>query len=109
MKTEALRKCFQLIEFLNELTGKERAKYLRHATSTVIKFLTDICYNILLGNIKLSPKILTKLKTERRLIEAICEKNISLKKRRKILLKKDFFLNVIRPVIRRLRVHYGVQ
>ena len=108
MKKSEIKRLLHLIEFLNGFKEKTRRKYLQAAPTAVIKFLTDLCYNVLLGNIKLDLKVLSKLKLQRRLIESLCKKKISLKKRKKILMKKKFFSDVIAPIIPTLRAHYGV-
>ena len=88
MKKEGLKRYSHLLEFMNGLSEKERHIYILQAPKPFIIFLCDLCYNILLGNLNLSHKILLKLKPKRALIERLCIKGISLKQRKKILQKK---------------------
>ena len=99
MKKEELRRYSPLLEFMNGLSEKERHKYIIQAPKPFIIFLCDLCYNILLGNLNLSHKTLLKLKPKKTLIEHLCNKGISLKQRRKILEKKNFFSDIISPII----------
>ena len=99
MKEKEVKLHTHLLEFISGLNEKERDKYVRQSPNRFIKFLVDLCFNTLLGNIELDSKILLKLQPQRKLIEAVCGKNISLKDRRKILQKKGFFSKVILPII----------
>ena len=94
MNKKQLRLNVHLLEFMLGLEPKERYKYLMQSPISFIKFLTDLCNNILTGNIKIDNKILIKLHPYKQLIESLCVKSISLKQRRKILQKKPFFTTI---------------
>ena len=105
MKNKDIKSHAHLLEFINGLPNAQKHKYIVLAPKTVIMFLSDLCYNVLIGNVKLDTKTLLKLKSKKHIIESLCEKNISLKKRRKIILKKNFFTSVIAPIIPALLKH----
>ena len=99
MKQKPIKLNAHLLEFLNGLDNKERISYISQAPQSLIKFIADLFHNILSGNFELSSEILIKLKPHRKVIEAVCKKGIPLSKRRKIIKKKNFFTDIIRPII----------
>ena len=98
MKTQ-IRQFLPILEFIDKLPPKERRSYIRSIPIPLIKFISDLCFNILLGNLPLEDKILKQLKPFKRQIENIAAKKISLKNRKKILQKQSFFGGVISPLI----------
>jgi len=94
-----LRKFLPILEFIDGLSDKERQKYLRYSSPSLIKFIADLCYNVLLGKLTLKKHILSKLKPHRKQIEKICAEGISLKRRKQIFMKKNFFSVAVSPLI----------
>ena len=94
-----LKQFLPILEFIDRLSPQERKLYIRSAPTPLIKFVSDLCFNVLLGNIPVENKLLKKLNPFRKQIEQIAAKNISLKKRKKIFEKKRFFTGVICPLI----------
>ena len=94
-----IRQFLPILEFINKLPPKEKRSYICSAPIPLIKFISDLCFNVLLGNLPLENRLLKKLKPFKKHIENISVKKISLKSRRKILQKKRFFSGVITPLI----------
>ena len=80
-----LKSFIPAIELLKNLPAKDRTQYLKTANPKLVKFLSDVCYNILLYNLKLTPELLKTLKPHRVVIEQLGKKGLSLATRRKIL------------------------
>ena len=96
---QTLKKFIPAIELLKNLPAKDRTQYLKSANPKLVKFLSDICYNILLNNLKLTPDLLKILKPHRAVIEVLGKKGLSLAGRRKILGRKNLFDNIFTPLI----------
>ena len=94
-----LKAFLPILEFLEGLSSTEKKSYIRVAPPPLIRFIADLCYNVLSGNIPLSGKVLEKLRPFKKHLEAISVKGISLKARKKVLQRKNFFSNVISPLI----------
>ena len=87
------------MEMLNTLSPKECSIYLSKASSNLIKFLSELSYNVVLGNLDLSYSLLLSLKPYRKFIEELAQKKISLKRRRQILSKLNLYKNVFGQLI----------
>ena len=94
-----IRKFIPVIELTNSLTEKERQNYLKTANINLIKFLSDLFFNINSGTFKLERDILLKLKKYKKEIKLLSKRKTSLTARRKILSKKGFFDATILPLI----------
>lgn len=76
MNESRLRHHLSLLKILATCTDKERRDILKHAPQHSITALSEICLNILNGNIKLSPKLYKDLKKYKQLIRHIAYKSI---------------------------------
>ena len=94
-----LRQFLPILEFIDALPPKERQLYISSAPTPLIKFISDLCFNVRIGNLPVENKILKKLKPFKKQIEKISAKKVSLKSRKNILQNKHFFSGVISPLI----------
>ena len=85
----------------NKILGAELAK-----DRALVKNIVDLLYNILQGNVEVSPKMLSKLKTYKQTIYKVVRKSISVKKRVKILQKNLRLVRLILPLLK--HVHKNV-
>ena len=89
-----------ILEMVCGLDEKERNRYLRTADTKFIKFLSELCFQVIHNTLALERDLL--LKPSRKAIEALAKKNISMKERRRILTKKNSFSNIFPLLIKRL-------
>ena len=85
MKESELQQILPFLEYVNKLSKFQQKKLLKQADAKFIKIITNLCYNFNKGNITNKPKYINRLKKYRKLINVICKKNVSLKKRKDIL------------------------
>ena len=97
-----IKKYIPVLEFINSLSEGEKKKFFKNSNLEIIKFLSDLLYNLNASNIQFDNEILLKLKKYRKDIQTIAKKKTSLKERRKIFSKKGFFEGVISPLIQDL-------
>ena len=83
------------IRFVKTCNKLQRNYLIEFSTSEQLQALTDIIYNVLLGNCPLGKNIKSKLSKYKNIMRQIVEKKVT-KKKRKILLKK---LNLVLPLI----------
>lgn len=83
------------IRFMKTCSKLQRNYLIEFSTPEQLQAITDIIYNILLGNCPLGENIKSKLSKYKSIMRQIVEKKVT-KKRRKILLKK---LNLVFPLI----------
>ena len=87
------------METLNNLSPKERNKYLKKAPIVLVKFLSDLCYNVVLDNLNLPRDLLLSLKPYRKTIESLAKKKVSMKTRRQLIAKKGTYKNIFATLI----------
>ena len=97
--TNAVKSFIPVLELLKNLSLREKTHYLKTANPKLVKFLSDICYNILLNTLKPSEELLRTLKPNRSVIEKLGKRGLSLKERRKILARKNLFDKIFVPLI----------
>jgi hypothetical protein len=61
---------------------------LINATNANLKALSELCLNLLQGNLKINMKTKLKLKRHRKPIETLANRKVSLKKKKKIINQK---------------------
>ena len=90
-------------DFLSLLTkckdNKQRSQLIDYANKDELKALSEIMLNVLSGNIKLTPKILKKLKRDRAKIRTLVAKGTSDTRKKKILKQKGGILPIILPLV----------
>ena len=88
-----------LMELLKSLPSKDCTAYLKNSNSSFIKFLSNLCYNVVLNNLNLPRSLLLELKPYRKVIESLGDKKLSLTARRRILSRPRVFERVFVPLI----------
>ena len=94
-----LTRIIPILEFMSQLKTREKNKYIDKAPSSVIKWIADLCFNILLGNFFLEKNILIQLKPYKRQLQNFSAKKITLNARKKILKKKNFLTQLISIIL----------
>ena len=97
-----IRKYIPILELINSLSEKEKKNFFKTSNIEIIRFLSDLLYNINSSNIFLEKETLLKLKKFKKDIKTISKKKTTLAQRRKILSKKGFFHGAISPLIKEL-------
>lgn len=86
------------LEFLNKLAefkGKQQTKIILDASEENIRALTELVYNLLDGNIDISQETKQNLKKHKIFLRSLSNKNTSVDKKKKSLLRKRSCLGVI--------------
>jgi hypothetical protein len=65
----------------------------------IIRLLSEICLNLLRGNVKLSPGQIHRLKRHKQILRSLATRNISVKEKRRKLIQRGGFLPLVLPVI----------
>ena len=76
------------IKFLNSLaTGSvaERKKLLAKASNNDLNAISELCLNLIRGNIKIDAKTKVKFKKHQNAIQSLANKRLSYKKKKKII------------------------
>lgn len=94
-----LKSFLPLCELILSLSQEERISYLKNISQPFIKFLTYLVYNLLLGSFEISPDEISKLKKYQKNLETLVNKKTSMKIRKKIWGKKNFFVTVIEIIL----------
>ena len=89
MKTK-IRNFIPLLEMLQALSAKERNAYIKSSDNQLVKFLSDLLYNINRGGISIDSDTINKLKVYKKDIKTISRKKTALKNRKKYYKKKVF-------------------
>lgn len=74
-----------------------RKDFLKKLSNRTVKCISECCYNTLKGNVKLNQSQKKKLKRHKQVIRTLASKNLPLYKKKKILVQKGGFLNVLIP------------
>jgi hypothetical protein len=86
----------KLKKLLNCSNSRKRNNLLRKSKGCLINAISEISKNCLIGNLPLKKSEIAKLKKYRKVLRFISGKN-SLKKRKKIILQRGGFLNILIP------------
>jgi hypothetical protein len=78
---------------------KQRDKLIKKLKTSEINSISEISKNCLLGNIPLKDCEFNKLKKFSKFLRLLAKKNISQKKKRRILIQKGGFLNILIPPV----------
>lgn len=100
-KESGLKRVSALVIKLLEKTNKQRHDYLKLIKLKEIKQLTEICMNILNGNIKITNKIKIILKRVCVIFYKLASRTTSFKEKKKLWsgLKGLHILNIILPIL----------
>jgi hypothetical protein len=96
-----VKKNFSLLRALESATPRTRRAILSTATQQLILSLSEICANLLAGNIKLSPAERAQLRRHKTLLRTIADHKVSLDKKRTALLQRGsgFFAPLLIPAL----------
>jgi hypothetical protein len=87
------------LEILKVLSqGRYNKDILKNADKKLISALCEIVYNVLENNINISESDLTKLSKYKKYLRKLVQRN-SIKEKRKILVQKGGFLQIILPAV----------
>lgn len=90
----------QLLDLISKCkNSKDRKVFLQKGSDEFIKAIIEIVLNVLKGNVDLTEKIKKKLKKYKRVMRKIICPKVSLKFKRRVLIQKGGFLNVILPAL----------
>ena len=84
-----------VLEYIRDLNEKERSQFVKGCNSELLKTLSELCLNLLKGNICISPNDLKKLRKYKQEIITLSEKRHSLKKRRIVCSQKGGFIGTL--------------
>ena len=100
--SQDVRRNLSLIQAYNQLPPKAQKIVLQCAGPSLTKGLCEIVYNTLTGRIPLSPKQHTKIKRDKKLKTRLrslgFQKNLSLRKKRNLLVQSGGFFSAILPI-----------
>lgn len=87
----------QQLELLNICPQKLRKNLLKNINQEGIKAICECCLNVLHGNIPLSEKQKGSLSKHKRTLRTLAERKVALSKKRKLIIQKGGFLNILIP------------
>lgn len=87
----------QRLKVLTTCPVKARKEFLKKIPNSTIKCISECCLNTLKGNIPLSSSQKKKLSHHKSLIRALSLKKLPLYEKRKLIVQKGGFLNVLIP------------
>lgn len=96
-----LKKHAKTLKFLSETDHATAKAIVKTARPDLVNCFTEICYNVLNGNVNLSPSYKRKLTKHKKTIRAIAKKNTKASTKRNHL-QKGGFLSLILPLVRTL-------
>jgi hypothetical protein len=96
-----LKKIFVLLRALESATPRTRRAILSTSPHHLILSLSEICANLLVGNIKLSPTERTRLRRYRTLLRTLANRKVSSDTKRSVLMQKGngFFAPLLIPAL----------
>ena len=89
--------CIPELEALAKAKGKKRIKLIAEAKSCIIKAISELAKNCIVGNVKLEDCEFDKLKKYQNILRKISTKSTSLKKKRQIISQNGGFLPLLIP------------
>lgn len=94
MSARAVRNLSALKTF-KKLSNESRKKFLKRCNPDFVNCLSEVCHNLLRGNIKVTPAQLKKLTRYKKTLRTLASKRTSLKKRKRLLNQKGGFLGAL--------------
>ena len=83
--SESLRSNIDFIKRLAVCSAAERRNLLEHASNKNIKALSELCLNLLRGNLPIDDKTKSKFKKHQRSIQLLARRRVPLKNKREII------------------------
>lgn len=90
-----LKKIVPILEYIQSMNKVARVKYLKTVGTVVIKTIVNVIFNLNRGNFDIPPSTIDLLRPYKRQIKSIVVPKKSLEKRRKELIKSDFFAKIM--------------
>jgi len=90
-----IRRNFCVLHNLQNSSKYKRNKLLKEADKDTINSICECIYNILFGDVDLTPEEFNQLKRERQFLRKLVQKRLSLKKKKELLIQKGGALPVI--------------
>lgn len=81
------------------LSPQKRRRLLANCPKDLMDIFCECTWNVIKGNIKLTPAQLRKLRRQRKSLRALVARKTSLKKKRKIIQKGGFIGGILGPVL----------
>lgn len=86
------------LQLLSRSSAKRRKTLLQQATKEELMTLFEICFNILYGNLPLTPHMFKKLKRQRHTLEYLADKKVPHKVKKKVVQQKGGFIGTIASI-----------
>lgn len=94
---DLIKRCrYELEDFIKCKTIKQRRNLVQKVKNCVIDAISEICDNFLRGNLSLKKFKIILLKKNRKFIEFLKKRN-PIYKKKKIIIQKGGFLNILIP------------
>lgn len=97
--SERVQNNLQLLKQLKRVDSKKRNKILKTCSDDTISCLCECVYNLLQGNVPVTPRQLKTLSKHKRSLRTLASKKTTLKTRRRILQKGGFLPLIIGPLL----------
>jgi hypothetical protein len=97
--SELMKKCESELKILAKANATQRRKILKNSKKCLIKAISEIVLNCLLGNISMNECRRNKLKKYKTLLNKLANRTTSLNFKRKLILQRGSgFLSILLPV-----------
>ena len=100
-----IKKHAKTLKFLTETDQATAKAIIKSARPDLVNCFTEICYNVLNGNINLTPSYKKKLAKHKKILRSIAKKSTKTSSRRNQI-QKGGFLPLILPLAQRKRNVY---
>ena len=92
MASHLLERHFGTLKHLAKCSPKDCSHLIGSGSDDLIAALSEICHNLLVGNIPLSDKQLDKLRESADVLREVGKKSTPIKKKRRVLVQEGGFL-----------------
>jgi hypothetical protein len=97
--SELIKNCESELKFLSKANAAQRRKVLKNSRKCLIKAISEIVLNCLLGNIPMNQCRRNRLKKYKKLLNKLANRTTSLNSKKKLILQKGSgFLSILLPV-----------
>lgn len=96
-----IKKHAKTLKFLTETDQATAKAIIKSARPDLVNCFTEICYNVLNGNINLTPSYKKKLAKHKKILRSIAKKSTKTSSRRNQI-QKGGFLPLILPLVKTL-------
>ena len=106
--SQRLKEHSNILKHLYNLNQERRNKWIkRHLDKDLILCLCECCKNLLVGNIPISQKKKKELAKSKKEIRQLANKEISIKKKKKIIQQGGFLSTLLGPIVSVLTSLFG--